>query len=112
MTAEREQRFADVSDLFQMIPESGEPVVAPYGGWESHVANVRRDGVTRLGMRHLQRFMVNLYRPEIEALCRAGALERIHDTFWAVFPGFNIYSERWGFGWKGAILPEPESLIA
>jgi hypothetical protein len=112
MTAEREQRFADVADLFKMIPESGEPVVAPYGDWERRVANIRRDGVSRTGMRHLQRLMVNLYRQEIDALFRAGALERIHDTFWAVVPGFNVYSEKWGFGWKGPILPEPESLIA
>jgi hypothetical protein len=41
-----------------------------------------------------------------------GALERIADTFWAVVPGFRVYSERWGFGWTGSLISEPEDLIA
>ena len=63
-------------------------------------------------MRRLQPLMVNLYHQEIEALRGAGALERIADTFWAVAPGFRIYGERWGFGWSGSPVSEPEDLIA
>ena len=112
MAAEREQRFADVAELFKMIPESGETVVAPYGDWERRVADIRRNGISRDRMRRLQRFLVNLYPQEIEELRRAGALERIEDTFWAVVTGFRVYNERWGFGWKGRVAAEPEDLIA
>lgn len=112
MAAERYQRFADVAELFEMISETGEAVVAPYGDWEQRVADVRSNGISRGRMRRLQRFFVNLYTQEITELSRAGALERIADTFWAVVPGFQIYHQRWGFGWKGGIMPEPESLIA
>ena len=63
-------------------------------------------------MRRLQSFTVNLYPQEIAELLNAGALERIQDTFWAVVPGFKIYDQRWGFGWKGVPAMEPESLIA
>jgi CRISPR-associated endonuclease/helicase Cas3 len=112
MAQEREQNFAAVADLFRMIPESGEPVVAPYGDWKERVADVRRYGVSRDRMRRLQPFMVNLYRQEIAQLRSAGALERIAETFWAVVPVFSVYDERWGFGWKGAPAVEPENLIA
>jgi hypothetical protein len=112
MAAEREQRFCEVAELFRMIPESGEQVVAPFGDWAPRVTSIRHGGISRRGMRRLQRFMVSLYRQEIEVLLRAGALERIEDTFWVVVPGFRIYSERWGFGWKGGVAAEPESLIA
>jgi len=112
IAAEQEQRFVDVAALFRIIPDSGEPVVAPFGDWEQRVADVRRDGITMVRMRRLQRFLVNLYPEEITTLNQAGALERIADAFWAVVPGFRIYDGRWGFGWKDQPLPEPEDLIA
>ncbi len=108
MAAEREQRFKDVADLFRMIDETGQPVVAPYGDWQSRVEDVRRFGISRVRMRRLQPLMVSLYRQEVEALVQAGALERIAETFWAVVPAFRVYSLRWGFGWKGPLAAEPE----
>lgn len=112
MAAERVQRFAEVAELFKMIPETGEQVVSPYGDWERWVADIRRNGISRERMRKLQRFLVNLYPQEIADLCRSGALERIEDTFWVVVPGFRVYGKRWGFGWKGGVAAEPEDLIA
>jgi CRISPR-associated endonuclease/helicase Cas3 len=113
MAAEREQRFKDVAEQFKMIEEAGQPVVAPFGDWQPRVEDVRKLGVSRDRMRRLQPFMVNLYPQEIAILVKAGALERIQETFWSVVPGFNhIYSERWGFGWQGPVYAEPESLIA
>jgi CRISPR-associated endonuclease/helicase Cas3 len=111
MPAERAQNFAEVANLFRMIEESGEPVVAPYGDWEGRVADVRHK-ITRVGMRRLQPFIVNLYPQEVAELGKAGALQRIQDTLWTVVPGFRIYDQRWGFGWKGDPRMEPESLIA
>jgi CRISPR-associated endonuclease/helicase Cas3 len=113
LAAERVQKFKTVAELFRMIEESGESVVAPYGDdWVRRLNAIRYGGVTRLGMRRLQRFMVNLYEKEITALRNEGALERIADLFWAVVPGFKIYDNRWGFGWQGDPKIEPEYLIA
>jgi hypothetical protein len=112
MAAEGAQNFKDVASLFRMIEETGEAVVAPYGDWTERVNDVRRYGITRQRMRRLQPFFVSLYRQEIETLNKAGALERIQDTFWAVVPQFRIYDKRWGFGWKGPLAMEPEDLIA
>jgi len=113
MAAEREQRFVDVAELFQMIDQTGQAVVAPYGDdWRQRVEAVRRFGISRERMRKLQPLMVSLYRQEIETLVKAGAIERIEDTFWVVSPGFRIYAARWGFGWKGPLAAEPEDLIA
>ena len=111
MPEERAQNFAEVAKLFRMIEESGQPVVAPYGDWEGRVTDVRNK-ITRIGMRRLQPFIVNLYPQEIDQLRRAEALERLQDTFWVVVPGFKLYDQRWGFGWKGVPAMEPESLIA
>jgi len=112
MAAERAQRFEGAAEAFEMIPESGEPIVAPYGdsGWR--VEDIQRNGISRIRMRRLQRFLVNLYSQEIAELRQAGAIHRIADTFWAVVPGFQIYDQRWGFGWKGTPRAEPEYLIA
>ncbi len=117
MAAEREQKFKDVADLFRMIANTGQPVVAPYGDWEQRVEDVRREGVSRDRMRRLQPFMVNLYPQEIDALAKAGAIELVQETFWAVIvpgpiPSERIYSSRWGFGWKGPLAAEPEDLVA
>ena len=112
MAEERRQQFADVANLFRMIDDAGEPVVAPYGDWDRRVNDVRRLGVSRDRMRRLQPLMVTLYRQEIQALSAAGALERVAETFWAVAPGFRVYSNQWGFGWQGPVPREPEDLIA
>jgi len=112
MAAEGAQNFKDVASLFRMIEETGEAVVAPYGDWAERVNDIRRNGITRQRMRRLQPFFVSLYRQEIDTLNKAGALERIQDTFWAVVPQFRIYDERWGFGWKGPLAMEPGDLIA
>jgi CRISPR-associated endonuclease/helicase Cas3 len=112
MAAEREQRFKDVAEQFRIIDEAGQPVVAPYGDWQQRVEDVRRIGISRDRMRRLQPFMVTLYNQEIDLLAKAGAIERIEDTFWAVVPGFRVYSDRWGFAWKGLVAAEPEDLIA
>jgi CRISPR-associated endonuclease/helicase Cas3 len=113
MAAEREFRFKDAAASFRLIDEAGEVVVAPYRDWERRVEDIRRRGISRNRMRRLQPFMVNLYPHEVKTLLEAGALEKVADAFWVVTPGFGrVYSERWGFGWQGGVLAEPEDLIA
>jgi CRISPR-associated endonuclease/helicase Cas3 len=112
MAAERSFRFEEVARLFRMIEDAGQPVAAPYGDWAGRVDEIRQHGVSRDRMRRLQPFIVSLYRQEIETLQAAGALERVAESFWATVPGFRPYSQRWGFGWQGAVAREPEDLIA
>ncbi len=114
LAAERAFQFEKVASLFQMIKDTGEAVVAPYGDAERRLDEIRRDGVTRTGLRRLQPFLVNLYPQEVQALLAAGAIERFEDKLWCVLPAYkNVYSLRFGFGWAGGrILAEPEALIA
>jgi CRISPR-associated endonuclease/helicase Cas3 len=111
--AEKELRFEDSAHYFQMIDDSGIPVVAPYEGSEKRIENIRREGITRLGLRGLQRYLVNLYPQEIDELNRAGAIDALDSRLYAVVEGFaSVYDPRFGFTWKGPPLAEPEKLIA
>jgi CRISPR-associated endonuclease/helicase Cas3 len=114
LAAERELRFEESARLFRMIDDEGTlAVVAPYGDAAERIASVRRDGITRVGLRRLQPFLVNLYRQEVEGLLRAGALEQLDDGLYCTVVGFEgIYDQRFGFAWKGTPAAEPESLIA
>jgi CRISPR-associated endonuclease/helicase Cas3 len=114
LAAERSFQFEESAKLFRMIQETGEAVVAPYSGADARVQELRRAGVTRMGLRRLQPFLVNLYPQEIQVLASAGAIERLEDRLWFVLPQFSkMYNARFGFGWTGGfLLPEPESLIA
>lgn len=114
MAAERGLCFEQAAEKFRMIEEKGEAVVAPYGEGQRRAEEIRCDGVSRLGLRRLQPFVVNLYRQEIERLVEAGAIERLDDRLWTVVKGFeHIYDrKRFGFGWKGVVAAEPEALIA
>jgi CRISPR-associated endonuclease/helicase Cas3 len=113
LAAEEALQFSEVADRFRMIQESGEAVVALFGDWQRRVEDVRQWGISRDRMRRLQPFMVNLYPQEVRVLQEAGAIEKIEDSFWAPHPAFRqIYSERWGFAWRGQVAAEPEDLIA
>ena len=110
--AEKGLCFQDSADKFRMIEDSGVPVVAPYAGSDERVADVRYK-ISRLGMRRLQPFLVNLYPQEIAALRSAGALDPVDEHLFAVAKPFvSIYQQRFGFAWKGDPLAEPEELIA
>lgn len=113
MAAERELCFEQAAERFRMIEEKGEAVVSPYGEGQRRAEEIRRDGVSRQGLRRLQPFVVNLYRQEIEELETAGAIERLDDRLWTVVTGFErVYGARFGFGWKGPVAADPEALIA
>ncbi len=57
-----------------MIKEDGEQIVAPFGRSEEKLRQIAHTGITRMGMRRLQPFLVTLYRQEIDALRKAGAI--------------------------------------
>jgi CRISPR-associated endonuclease/helicase Cas3 len=114
LAAERDLRFADSASLFNLIDDVGEQIVAPYRYASDRVREIEYSGVTRLAMRRLQPFLVTLYRQEVEALRRAGAVAPIAEgvNIWQVLPQFpHVYSERFGFQWQGEIAAEPESLV-
>ena len=114
LAAERDLRFKDSAELFKMIDEAGEQVVAPFGKGEARLADFAYTGITRVAMRRLQPYLVTLYRQEIEELRRAGAIVPIAEgcDVWRVLPQFrHVYDERFGFGWQGPLAADPESLI-
>jgi CRISPR-associated endonuclease/helicase Cas3 len=114
--AEREMNFPEVERRFRMIEENGQSVLAPYGDAKRLLASLRVVGPTRQNLRGMQRLFVSLYDREIEELLRLGVIEPLYrgcERAWAVRDGSEyIYSERFGFGWKGIRNPEPEQLIA
>jgi CRISPR-associated endonuclease/helicase Cas3 len=114
LAAERGLRFKDSAELFKMIEETGEQVVAPFGKAEARLAELTFTGVTRMAMRRLQPYLVTIYRQEIEELRRAGAIMPIAEgcDVWRVLPQFrHVYDERFGFAWQGPLAADPESLI-
>jgi len=114
LAAEREFRFKDSAELFKMIDDLGEQIVAPFGKAEERLREIGFTGITRMAMRRLQPFLVTLYRQEIEALRRGGAIEPIAEgcEVWQVMPQFKyVYDKRFGFGWQGPLAADPESLI-
>jgi len=113
LAAERELRFEESARLFRMIDDNGTfSVIAPYCGAASRVAGIREE-VTRIGLRRLQPFLVNLYQQEVELLLQAGAIEQLHERLYCTVVGFEgIYDQRFGFSWKGTPAAEPERLIA
>ncbi|HUE01162.1 MAG TPA: DEAD/DEAH box helicase, partial [Bryobacteraceae bacterium] len=113
LAAERELCFEESARKFRMIDDEGTySVVAPYGGAGYRVADIRK-GITRIGLRRLQPFLVNLYKQEVDELLNAGALEQLDEKLYCTVVGFErIYDQWFGFSWKGAPAAEPESLIA
>jgi CRISPR-associated endonuclease/helicase Cas3 len=114
LAAERELRFKDAAELFKMIDEVGEQIVAPFGRAEEKLREIAYTGITRMAMRRLQPFLVALYRQEIDALRRAGAIVPIAEgcEVWRVVPQFrHVYDRRFGFGWQAPLAADPESLI-
>ena len=114
LAAERDLRFKDAAELFKMIDEIGEQIVAPYRRAEKRIKEIADTGITRKAMRRLQPFLVTLYKKEIAALRAAGAIVPIAEgcELWQVLPQFpRVYDARFGFGWQGPLAAEPESLI-
>jgi len=112
IAAERELRFEDSAQLFRMIEEHGEAVIAPFGDWQERLREIEHTGLNRFTMRKLQRLVVNLYPAEIAKLDKAGAISRMEEWLWRVNHGYeHIYDLRFGFGWHGDIAAEAEAFI-
>lgn len=113
LAAERELRFEESARLFRMIEEKGQAIIAPYGDAAERVAQLRRSGVTRMALRRLQPYVVNLYLQEVNQLSSAGAIEQLDAGLWTVVHGFaHVYDSRFGFRWQGPVAAAPEELIA
>lgn len=114
LAAERDLRFKDSAELFKMIDDAGQQVVAPFGKAEARLSELAFTGITRMAMRRLQPYLVTLYRQDVEELRRAGAIMPIAEgcDVWRVVPQFrHVYDERFGFAWQGRLAADPESLI-
>ena len=112
LEAERNFEFAKSAQLFEMIEDTGEPVLAPYGKWRERLSLLRNTGITRYALRGLQPYMVNLYPHEIISLKNAGAIVQLDTGLWAVTPGSEyVYSERFGFSSAGEVIPNAEQFV-
>jgi CRISPR-associated endonuclease/helicase Cas3 len=111
---EEQWDFPESAKRFRMIEDTGYTVVVPWGeGW-SRAQTVRAGGISRDGLRGLQRFTVSVYKPELQQLLDQGLVERLFDrcgndhsddpldTVWV--GGGDItphpYSERFGLSLK------------
>ncbi len=117
---ERDLNFPEVATRFQMIDDSGQPVVADYDDAWERVRELRRNGPSRQEFRRLQRYTVSLQPHEIARLQRLGVLEPLlygHDvstsnTSWVLSQNVvGVYDERFGFSWQGGERFEPGTLI-
>lgn len=71
-----EFNFRRVAERSQVIRDSGEPVIVPYGPAPKLVAAIRRAGTfSWRTARRLQRFMVNVRQRDMEALRQAGQVQ-------------------------------------
>jgi CRISPR-associated endonuclease/helicase Cas3 len=108
--SEQELSFPESARNFRMIDDAGYTVVVPWAeGWQ-RVQTLRAAGPSREGLRALQRFTVNIYKPELMRLLAGGLVERLFDArcdkdsedpfdaIWMVRGDMmpNPYSERFG----------------
>jgi CRISPR-associated endonuclease/helicase Cas3 len=79
--AQREQlNFQQVASLFRLIEDDwSASVVVPWGEGLARVEELRRFGASRLRLRRLQRFLVQVPKKTLEAWLSGGAAERVEE---------------------------------
>lgn len=105
---ERTLAFADVAREFEMIPDAGIPVVAPYGqDWWERVKEVRGQPSAKT-LRALQPLTVSLPERWLRKIESSGLTPLFpgcdKNTSWTVLKGREgMYSEQFGFGGDGSL---------
>ncbi len=91
--------FPEVAQRFQMINSETYPVVVPYKSAYDKLEIIRsKFKPLREDFRALQPFIVQIYSQEFEKLCKAGAIDSLHEkAFYYLTPPFQqLYDERFG----------------
>ncbi|MCX7847151.1 MAG: CRISPR-associated endonuclease Cas3'', partial [bacterium] len=103
--------FRDVADIFKLIDDHLKPVVIPYDERAKTLIAAARDATSlRPFARHLQRYTVQIYPHEWEALRANGKLDFIQDVF-PVLTSADFYNPRLGLLVPESLNPSPESLV-
>ncbi|MDR0913839.1 MAG: CRISPR-associated helicase Cas3' [Oscillospiraceae bacterium] len=93
--------FKDIAEIFKIIESATLPVFVPKGDDAESIAQRLKDGeCTRALMRKAGRYMVNLYKTDIEKLDEIGAVEFLGDIY--ILGDTTQYSDVMG------ILLEPQ----
>jgi len=92
-------RFQAVAEAFRMIPDTTTPIFVPWNETARALLDrLRHGGPSRDVLRRLQPYAIAVYDRAFRELQEQGALEAIHDTFFALCqaPGPN-YDRQTGF---------------
>lgn len=107
-----ELKFPEVACKFRIIPESGEPVVVPFGDSRERI-KTHAERPSRRTLRALQPFVVNTYRREFEALLNAGALDNNDGRGVYVLSDAyaHLYDARFGLLVEEGAFADPEGFV-
>ena len=73
--------FQQVAERFRLIEDDwSAPVVVPWGHGPARVAELRRDGASRHGLRRLQRYLVQVPRRLLDGWLSGGAAELVEEV--------------------------------
>ncbi len=91
--------FSDVAQRFKVIDTQTFPIVVPYG--KSYVflkSILQKEFLTREDFRYLQPFIVQIYKPDMNRLEDAGALDSVGEkSFYYLTPAYErLYHKRFG----------------
>jgi CRISPR-associated endonuclease/helicase Cas3 len=105
--------FESVAARMKLIEDGSVPLVVPYGAALERLEEVRRQGPSRLLLRSLQPFVINLFDRDVSRLYNAGAVEEIGDGIrtlsWAFHP---LYDPAFGLTLEDEIRPDPARMVA
>lgn len=107
--------FSDVAQRFRMIDTQTFPIVVPYReSYDILKSILKKEFLTREDFRRLQPFIVQIYKPDMDRLEDAGALDSIGEkNFYYLTPAYErLYHERFGLiTEKENIYPDETVLI-
>lgn len=109
-------RFAATAERFEFIEDkSSIPLIIPFDenandaprGYNTAIGYQRREA-----RRALQRYTINIYPQDVQALQTAGAIEEYGDYFYVLKETHkNIYNKKYGLLAKGDLSADPAGLI-
>jgi CRISPR-associated endonuclease/helicase Cas3 len=103
--------FRVVAEKFKIIEETTVPVIIPWNGEaEAIVEDLRYGSLPAIAVRKAQRFTVQVYQQDLDALFRAGCVERLHDQY-NVLLNKDLYRDDLGLCPEDPTFQKIESLI-
>ena len=107
-------KFKTVASLYRLIDDAwAAPIIVPYPGSASRIAELERFGPSRERLRGLQRYLVNVPRRLRDAWLAAGALRLVADTISVLDGAFaRAYdSDRFGLVPEDVGIGDPSDFI-